>query len=84
MEVESETKKKTTQRGAVSSEAYGTWNKEEDFVPRVIEKSPEIKQRIIDRLSKAFMFAMLEDNERDIVINAMEEKKYSEGDFVIK
>lgn len=72
------------QRGAVSSEAYGTWNKETDFVPRVIEKSQEQKSRIVDRLSKSFMFAMLEDNERNIVIDAMEERKFQAGDYVIK
>ena len=30
------------------------------------------------------MFAMLEDNERNIVIDAMEERKFAEGEVVIK
>ena len=30
------------------------------------------------------MFAMLEDNERNIVIDAMEERKFQAGDYVIK
>lgn len=30
------------------------------------------------------MFSALDDKERDIVINAMEEFKYSEGDWIIE
>lgn len=34
-------------RKAISAESYGTWNKKEDFVPRVIEKEEEQKERQI-------------------------------------
>jgi len=32
---------KKGQRGGVSAEVYGAWNKKEDFKPRVIEKTAE-------------------------------------------
>ena len=70
-------------RNSVSDQAFGAWNKVQDYVPRVIEKSEEQKQRISDRLSSAFMFEALDDSERNIVINAMEERKASAGDAVI-
>jgi len=38
-------------RNSVSDQAFGVWNKAQDYVPRVIEKSEEQKQRISDRLS---------------------------------
>lgn len=34
-------------RKAISAEAYGEWNKKEDFVARVIPKSEEQKKRLI-------------------------------------
>jgi len=33
---------------------------------------------------QAFMFSALDDKERDIVIGAMEEKKFSSGETIIK
>ena len=71
-------------RNSVSDQAFGTWNKATEYVPRVIEKTEEQKTRISDRLSSAFMFEALDDNERNIVINAMEERKASPGDLVIE
>lgn len=59
-------------------------NKKGDWKPRVIPKSEDAKQRILKRISQAFMFSGLDDKEREIVINAMEEKKFSPGEFVIK
>jgi cAMP-dependent protein kinase regulator len=43
----------------------------------VIPKTEAQKERIMRRLSQAFMFSALDDKERDIVINAMEEKKFA-------
>jgi len=73
----------TKQRTSVSAEAYGAFNKKGDFKPRVIPKSEEQKHRILERLSKAFMFAALENKEKDIIVDAMEEKKISNGKWVI-
>ena len=61
-------------RASVSAEAYGSWNKPENFVPRVFPKSEDQKSRISDKLNTAFMFQALEENEKNIVIAAMEEK----------
>lgn len=70
-------------RASVSAEAFGAWNKKSAFNPRVIPKNSQQKARIAERLGKAFMFAALDDNEREIVINAMEEKRFNIGDQVI-
>jgi len=43
----------------------------------VIAKSQEQKQRIIQRLEKAFMFSALDDKEKNIVIDAMVEKQFA-------
>jgi cAMP-dependent protein kinase regulator len=67
---------KKNQRSSVSAEVYGDFNKKGDFKARVIPKSDEQKKRIKERLSKSFMFQALDEKESEIVINAMEEKKF--------
>ncbi len=37
-------------RSSVSAEAFGVWNKKEDFKPKVIAKSEEARQKILARL----------------------------------
>lgn len=74
---------KKGKRTEVSSEAFGTYNKKEDFVPRKIEKTDSQRQQILERLSNSFMFSALDELERDIVVLAMEERHYSPGDTVI-
>jgi cAMP-dependent protein kinase regulator len=69
---------------SVSDQAFGTWNKREDFNPRVIEKTEEQKTRISERLSHSFMFEALDSNELEIVINSMEERKVEAGANVIE
>eukprot|EP01016_Furgasonia_blochmanni_P050366 TRINITY_DN7773_c0_g1_i4.p1 TRINITY_DN7773_c0_g1~~TRINITY_DN7773_c0_g1_i4.p1 ORF type:complete len:373 (-),score=48.66 TRINITY_DN7773_c0_g1_i4:384-1502(-) len=71
-------------RASVSAEAYGLWNKKGAFVPKVVPKSEEQKARIRQRLNNAFMFSALDEQERDIVVNAMDEKKYRTGEVVIR
>lgn len=58
-------------RSSVSAEAFGTWNQQKEFTPKVFSKSEEQKNRIVDKLNKAFMFSGLDDTELDIVIGAM-------------
>lgn len=70
-------------RKAISAEAYGDWNKKEDFQPRIIPKNEEQKNRIRDKLKLSFVFNALDAKELEIVVNAMEEKKYKPGDAVI-
>ena len=67
----------------MSAEAYGTFNKKGDFKPRIISKSEDQKKRIVERLSQAFMFAALENKEKDILVDAMEEKKILNGKWII-
>lgn len=71
--------KKKHERGhkTISAEAYGKYNQKGNFVPKVIAKSQEQKQRIIQRLEKAFMFSALDDKEKNIVIDAMVEKQFA-------
>ena len=71
-------------RQSVSAEAFGQFNKKVEFQPRVIEKDEETKEKIRERLNESFMFASLDDKDLKIVINAMEEKKYDQGDVIIK
>lgn len=67
---------KKQQRSSVSAEVYGVFNQKGNFKPRVIKKMPDQVKRIKEKLEKAFMFQCLDEKETEIVINAMEEKKY--------
>lgn len=70
-------------RTSVSAEAYGAWNKKEEFTPPVFEKSEEQATRLKDTLSKSFMFSALDDKESKIIIDAMEEVTIAAGDKII-
>lgn len=63
-------------RSSVSAEAYGLYHKKSAYVAKVVQKTQEQKERINKRLGQAFMFQALDDKEKEIVINAMEEKKF--------
>merc|ERR1719473_1206209 len=49
-------------RASVSAEAYGEWNTKKAFVPPVIVKTQDQKDRLKATLSKSFLFQPLEDN----------------------
>lgn len=68
--------KKLQQRTSVSAEAFGIWNKKEDFKPKVVKKNHEQVNRITERLASAFMFQALDDKEKEVVVGAMEEVKF--------
>lgn len=76
--------KKDNQRSGVSAEVYGQWNKKEDFKPAIVEKTNEQKARLEGILGKIFMFAELDEKEKEIVIGAMKECRYDENSEVIK
>ena len=61
-------------RGSVSAEAFGAFNKKEDFSARVVQKSDEAINAIKDKIANSFMFGGLTEKEKDIVVDAMEEK----------
>ena len=76
-------KTKKIQRKGVSAEAYGQFNKKEDFVARIIPKSEEQIQRIKSSVIHSFLFNNLEPKDLEIVIGAMEEKRFKSGEDVI-
>lgn len=71
-------------RASVSAEVYGKFNQKGDFKPKVVPKSNEQKERIRTRLSQAFMFSALDENEQTVVIDAMEEQTVQPEEYVIK
>lgn len=52
-------------------------------MPKVVDKSPEVKQRLEQRLTQAFMFSALNAHELAVVIDAIEEVKFESGAKVI-
>jgi len=77
-------KKPTNGRQSVSAEAFGLWNKKKAYTPKNIPKTAEISTALKDRLTNSFIFKSLDKKDLEIVLNAMEEKNFSSGDFVIK
>lgn len=75
---------KKGQRASVSAEVYGIFNKKEDFKPKLVEKTVEQNKRISDCVMHSFLFNSLDDKDLETVINAMEEKRFSTGETVIK
>jgi len=73
----------TKSRTSVSAEAYGEWNAKKAFVPPVIIKSDEQKERLKACLSKSFLFSNLEGNDFNIVIGAMKEVIAESGQRLI-
>lgn len=71
-------------RSAVSAEAYGAFNKKENFVARKIPKTNEQISRIKARIVHSFLFSSLDLKDLEVVISAMEEKKYAPNENIIK
>ena len=80
---EAKNPKKQVGRSGVSAEAYGNWNKKEEFKPKIIPKSQEQYDRIVSKMSKSFMFAALDDKDKEIVIGCMQECVFSAGSKII-
>lgn len=55
-EVKKTHKKDKKGRQGVSAECFGKWNKKGDFVPPVVKKSEDTKEKIKARLAKSFLF----------------------------
>ncbi|CAJ1433099.1 unnamed protein product [Effrenium voratum] len=70
-------------RTSVSAEAYGEWNAKKAFVPPVIPKTDDQKDRLKMCLTKSFLFAELEANDLNIVIGAMKEVQAKENERII-
>mmetsp|Transcript_24447 Transcript_24447/g.17192 ORF Transcript_24447/g.17192 Transcript_24447/m.17192 type:complete len:112 (+) Transcript_24447:378-713(+) len=71
-------------RASVSAEAFGAWNQKSAFVPKVIAKSEEQKTKIYEKLNQSFMFSNLDESEKNIVIDAMDERQVNDKTVVIK
>jgi len=71
-------------RTSVSAEAFGIYHKKSDFKPIVIDKSDDVKEKIQKRLSESFLFNTLSEKDQNIVLDAMKEENFKEGDIVIK
>ncbi len=64
-------------RNSVSAEAFGGWNKKADFKPRVVPKSEDVKDKIRKRLQQSFLFNSLNEQDLNIVVDALDERKAS-------
>ena len=73
----------TKSRTSVSAEVYGLFNKKENFVPKVIPKNEDQMNRIKGKIISSFIFSSLEKKDLDVVINAMEEKRFKLNEKVI-
>jgi cAMP-dependent protein kinase regulator len=71
-------------RVSISAEVFGKFNSPVNYKPKVTPKCEEIKHKIKNRLSQAFMFMNLDDNEMSVVIDAMDHKCVAPGEFIIK
>ena len=71
-------------RKGISAESYGQFNKKEQFKPKFVKKDEQVTAKIKSRILQSFLFNGLENADINIVIGAMEEKKFKEGDIVIK
>lgn len=81
---EKHAKKLEKPRTSVSAEVYGRFNQKKAYVPKVVPKTEEQKQKIRKRLGQAFMFSALDEKEKTIVVDAMEVKEFKAGETVIK
>lgn len=70
-------------RSSVSAEVYGQFYKKENFIPKVIKKSPSQLKRLNDVTSKSFVFNNLDEKELNTVIDAIDERRFTAGDIVI-
>jgi len=71
-------------RTSVSAEAYGEWNKKEEFIPPVIEKSAEQEKIIYEKINSSFMFCNLNDKEKKIVVDAVKIVTVEVGERIIQ
>merc|ERR1719453_2892350 len=71
-------------RSSVSAEAYGAWNKKQEFVALIYPKTAEQKAQLREILGKSFMFAQLKEADMTTVIDAMKSVTTAKGVEVIQ
>ena len=78
-----EVKKQAAKRGpraSVSAEAFGNWNKKEEFKAPFYQTSEQLTNALRERLSQAFMFSNLNPTELEIVLGAMKHCYFQPGE----
>lgn len=70
-------------RISVSASVFGKWNQKQDFTPPQYPKSEALKLALKNKLESAFMFSSLNQNEFEIVLNAMHSVSKKAGEKVI-
>lgn len=65
-------------RASVSAEAYGAWNQVQNAEVPVYQKTSEQKTRLQTVLSLSFLFSALEDQDLNIILDAVEEKVFND------
>mmetsp|Transcript_90860 Transcript_90860/g.266014 ORF Transcript_90860/g.266014 Transcript_90860/m.266014 type:complete len:404 (-) Transcript_90860:371-1582(-) len=70
-------------RQSVSAEAYGQWNKKQQFTAPTHSKTDEQKERLKGTLQKSFMFSGLESQDMETILMAMKEVTFENGKKVI-
>ena len=71
-------------RKGISAESYGKFNKKEKFKPRLLQKTESQITRIKGRILQSFLFNTLDAKDINIVVGAMDEKGFKEGEVVIQ
>jgi cAMP-dependent protein kinase regulator len=70
-------------RTAVSAEAFGEWNRKEEFTPPVHPKTCEQKESLVTMLSDSFLFNTLDRKDLLVIIDAIEQVVVPAGVRVI-
>jgi len=70
-------------RQSVSAEAYGQWNQKKAFTPPSYPKTAEQTERLLQTLSKSFLFSELEKVDMDLILGAMKEQAFDADQKVI-
>ena len=71
-------------RASVSAEVYGEFNKKQQFVPPVHQKSEDQQQRILSKLNVSFLFSSLDQAEKKTVMLAMRVIEVKAGEQLIE
>ena len=79
-----ETKKTTQKRAAVSAEAGGSSSDAAEFKKVSYPKTPDARQFIFGVVQNSALFAGASPEQRDDLVDAMEERKVQEGEVIIQ
>lgn len=71
-------------RTSVSAEVFGKYHSKAAFQAKVIAKDAAVQKKIHERLAGAFMFMSLDEKDMGVVIDAMDQKNFTNGETVIQ